>query len=158
MNETGIWTGILNSKIGKFKFIYVEIIETFSNLQQNCSSSKSSLSIKSINRININKTKTLYKSKSHSYLLFLIKQQQNETSSIKNHHKSTPELALSSLISLYSLNDSNSNISSQKSYFIGVRNNKKLKKSLIYFLSRETKFILRAVNLYFLFFLFLCLT
>lgn len=28
MNERGIWTGILNKKIGKFKFIYVKLIET----------------------------------------------------------------------------------------------------------------------------------
>ncbi|RNA33590.1 SAM domain-containing SAMSN-1-like isoform X1 [Brachionus plicatilis] len=28
MNETGIWTGILNKKFGKFKFIYVKIIES----------------------------------------------------------------------------------------------------------------------------------
>jgi hypothetical protein len=28
MNETGIWTGILNKKLGTFKFIYVEIIES----------------------------------------------------------------------------------------------------------------------------------
>jgi hypothetical protein len=27
MNETGIWTGILNNKIGTFKFINVELIE-----------------------------------------------------------------------------------------------------------------------------------
>lgn len=37
MNETGIWTGILNNKIGKFKFIYVKLIET---LNQNITSVK----------------------------------------------------------------------------------------------------------------------
>ena len=31
MNESGIWTGILNNKIGTFKFINVNIIEKFCN-------------------------------------------------------------------------------------------------------------------------------
>ena len=33
MNETGIWTGILNKKFGKFKFIYVKIIETKNKIE-----------------------------------------------------------------------------------------------------------------------------
>ena len=31
MNESGIWTGILNNKLGTFKFINVNIIETYRN-------------------------------------------------------------------------------------------------------------------------------
>ena len=33
MNESGIWTGLLNNKLGTFKFINVNIIE---NLFRNC--------------------------------------------------------------------------------------------------------------------------
>ncbi len=36
MNETGIWSGILNEKLGTFKFIYVRIVELVdSNINQN---------------------------------------------------------------------------------------------------------------------------
>jgi hypothetical protein len=31
MNESGIWTGLLNNKLGTFKFINVNIIEKYSN-------------------------------------------------------------------------------------------------------------------------------
>ncbi len=43
MNETGIWTGLLNRKLGTFKFIYVSVLEIFESSSKHSSSRKSSL-------------------------------------------------------------------------------------------------------------------
>lgn len=50
MNETGIWTGILNKKIGTFKFIHVDIIETIKS-HKNSTRSILKLAKKSINNL-----------------------------------------------------------------------------------------------------------
>lgn len=76
MNETGIWTGILNKKLGKFKFIYVEIIVT-NNIFTSC---------------NLQSNRITQRSKSYIYLL--LSEQIDQLSFARNKSKSSPELAL----------------------------------------------------------------
>ncbi|CAF0801623.1 unnamed protein product, partial [Brachionus calyciflorus] len=71
MSETGIWTGILNKKIGKFKFIYVKLIETLNqnnksinltSIKQQASSSLVDGSLTPTTITTINTNKKAYKS------------------------------------------------------------------------------------------------
>ena len=60
MNESGIWTGILNNKLGTFKFINVNLLANYSNSNSslNTLQAKSSVNMKFENNTNLIRTGT----------------------------------------------------------------------------------------------------
>ena len=60
MNESGIWTGILNNKLGTFKFINVNLLANYSNSNSslNTLQAQSSVNMKFENNTNLIRTGT----------------------------------------------------------------------------------------------------